>query len=279
MTFENLNIGLVGGGNMARALVRGLLQAGHPASRMQVADPDPAQLEQVVALHAGVGIHGDNREVAQTADVLVLAVKPQLMPDVARQLAAGPRRAGQLILSVAAGVTLDSLGGWFGAGTPLVRVMPNQPATIGAGISGLAASAAVGDAERQVAHYIASATGRAVWLTDESLMDAVTAVSGSGPAYFYLLMEHMERAAIGLGLPADLAAALTRETALGAARVVIETKAEPGRLRAAVTSPGGTTAAALRVFEAANLDAIVREALSAARDRSAELGRPPVAGK
>lgn len=278
MSFENLQIGLIGGGNMARALVRGLLQAGHPAGRIQVADPDPAQLEQVVALHASVGIHADNREVARNADVLVLAVKPQLMADVARQLAAGPRRARQLVLSVAAGITLDSLRGWFGAGAPLVRVMPNQPATIGAGISGLAASAAVGETERQVAQYIASATGQAVWLQDEALMDAVTAVSGSGPAYFYLLMEHMERAAIELGLPASLAAALTRETALGAARVVIETKAEPGRLRAAVTSPGGTTAAALRVFEAANLGSIVREALAAARDRSAELGRVP-AGK
>jgi pyrroline-5-carboxylate reductase len=278
MNFENLTVGLIGGGNMARALVRGLLMAGHPAARIQVADPDPAQLEQVVALHAGVGIHGDNRDVAAEADVLVLAVKPQLLPDIARQLAAGPRRAGQLILSVAAGITLDSLRGWFGKDAPLVRVMPNQPATIGAGISGLAASPAVGEQQRQVAQYIAEATGRAVWLADESLMDAVTAVSGSGPAYFYLLMEHMERAAMELGLPADLAAALTRETALGAARVVIETKAEPGRLRAAVTSPGGTTAAALRVFAAANLDAIVSQALAAARDRSAELGRSP-AGK
>jgi pyrroline-5-carboxylate reductase len=274
MSFDNLTIGLVGGGNMARALVRGLLQAGHPAGRIQVADPDPVQLEQVSALHASVGIHADNRDVARHADVLVLAVKPQLMPDVARQLAEGPRRAGQVVLSVAAGITLGSLQAWFGPATPLVRVMPNQPATIGAGISGLAASAAVDAAGRAAAHYIASATGQAVWLQDEGLMDAVTAVSGSGPAYFYLLMEHMERAARELGLPPDLAAALTRETALGAARVVIETGAEPARLRAAVTSPGGTTAAALRVFEAAGLEAIVRQALVAARDRSAELGRP-----
>jgi pyrroline-5-carboxylate reductase len=273
MSFEKLTIGLIGGGNMSRALVRGLLKAGHPASRLQVADPDPAQLEQVGALHASVGIHGDNQPVAGAADVLVIAVKPQLMASVAQQLATRPRRAGQLILSVAAGITLDSLRGWFGPDTPLVRVMPNQPATIGAGISGLAASMQVSDRDRQVAQYVAAATGQAVWLQDEALMDAVTAVSGSGPAYFYLLMEHMERAAVELGLPADLAAALTRETALGAARVVIETKAEPAVLRAAVTSPGGTTAAALGVFEAANLGAIVRMALAAARDRSAELGR------
>ena len=274
MTGENLTIGLIGSGHMARALVRGLLRAGHPAARIQVADPDPAQLEQVVALHASVCIHRDNAEVAGIADALVLAVKPQQMEAVARQISAAHRPAGQLVLSVAAGITLDSLQGWFGASTPLVRVMPNQPATIGAGISGLAATAALGEEQRDLARYIASATGRAVWLQDESLMDAVTAVSGSGPAYFYLLMEHMERAAIDLGLPPELAAALTRETALGAARVVCETQGDPGQLRAAVTSPGGTTAAALRTFESADLEGIVRRALAAARDRSAELGRP-----
>jgi pyrroline-5-carboxylate reductase len=164
MSFGNLTIGLIGGGNMARALVRGLLQAGHPASRLKVADPDPAQLEQVGALHAGIGLRGDNKEVAGVADVLVIAVKPQLMPGVAKQIAAGPRRAGQLILSVAAGITLDSLRGWFGPDVPLVRVMPNQPATIGAGISGLAASTAVSERDRQVAEYVAAATGQAVWL-------------------------------------------------------------------------------------------------------------------
>lgn len=274
MRFEELTIGMIGGGNMSRALIRGLLQAGHPAGRLQVADPDPAQLEQVAALHASVGIHGDNQAVAEVADALVLAVKPQLIADVARGIAAGPRRPGQLVLSVAAGTTLASLHQWFGPKAPLVRVMPNQPATIGAGVSGLAASSAVGEQERKFAEYIASATGQAYWLQDESLMDAVTAVSGSGPAYFYLLMEYMEQAALDLGLSPELAAALTRATALGAARVVTETRVEPAHLRAAVTSPGGTTAAALRVFEAANLRAIVREALLAARDRSAELGRP-----
>lgn len=162
MTFETLTIGLIGGGNMARALVRGLLQAGHPAGRIHVADPDPAQLEQVAALHATVGIHADNSEVAREADVLVLAVKPQLMAGMARQLATSGRPGTQLILSVAAGITLDSLRGWFGAGAPLVRVMPNQPATIGAGISGLAASATVDESQRLVAEYIASATGQAV---------------------------------------------------------------------------------------------------------------------
>jgi pyrroline-5-carboxylate reductase len=273
MSFGNLTIGLVGAGNMARAMIRGLLKSGHPAGRLQAADPDPGQRAQVGALHADIVTRASNQEIAGVADVLVLAVKPQLMASVARQLAAGPRPAGQLVLSVAAGTTLESLRGWFGKDAPLVRVMPNQPATIGAGISGLAASAAVSESDRQVAEYVAAATGRAVWLDDEALMDAVTAVSGSGPAYFYLLMEHMERAAVELGLSAGLAAALTRETALGAARVVSETGAEPAALRATVTSPGGTTAAALQVFDGADLGAIVRAALTAARDRSRELGK------
>jgi pyrroline-5-carboxylate reductase len=274
MSYHDLTIGMIGGGNMARALVRGLLRGGHPAQRIGIAEPDAAQRELVAALDPALLIDANNTPVAQRAAILVLAVKPQILPEVAVALAAQRRPAGQLVMSVAAGVTLGSLAGWFGASTPLVRVMPNQPATIGAGVSALAASRSVDFNGRQLASYVAGTTGRALWLPDEALMDAVTAVSGSGPAYFYLLMEHMERAATDLGLPADLATALVRETALGAARVVMETKSEPGLLRASVTSPGGTTAAALRVFEQADLAGIVQQALTAARDRSAELGKP-----
>ncbi|MBM4221551.1 MAG: pyrroline-5-carboxylate reductase [Gammaproteobacteria bacterium] len=264
---------MIGGGNMARALVRGLLQAGHPARRISIAEPDAAQRELVAALDAGLVIDANNTPVAQNAAVLVLAVKPQILPEVATALGGQRRPPGQMVMSVAAGITLGSLAGWFGAATPLVRVMPNQPATIGAGVSALAASTAVDATGRQLAEYVAGTTGRALWLPDETLMDAVTAVSGSGPAYFYLFMEHMERAAVDLGLAPDLAAALVRETALGAARVVVETRGDPGALRATVTSPGGTTAAALRVFEQADLAGIVQQALTAARDRSAELGK------
>lgn len=273
MSYHDLTIGMIGGGNMARALVRGLLRGGHPAPHICIAEPDAGQRALVAALDPGLVIDANNTPVAQNAAVLVLAVKPQILPEVAAALASQRRPAGQLVMSVAAGVTLGSLAGWLGANTPLVRVMPNQPATIGAGVSALAASAAVDTAGRQLAGYIAGTTGSALWLQDETLMDAVTAVSGSGPAYFYLLMECMERAARDLGLPPDLAAALTRETALGAARVVVETGTEPGALRAAVTSPGGTTAAALRIFEQADLAGIVQQALTAARDRSAELGK------
>lgn len=273
MSYHDLTIGMIGGGNMARALVRGLLRGGHPAQHICIAEPDAGQRALVAALDPGLVIDANNTPVAQNAAVLVLAVKPQILPEVAAALASQRRPAGQLVMSVAAGITLRSLAGWLGANTPLVRVMPNQPATIGAGVSALAASAAVDTAGRQLAGYVAGTTGSALWLQDETLMDAVTAVSGSGPAYFYLLMECMERAARDLGLPPDLAAALTRETALGAARVVVETGTEPGALRAAVTSPGGTTAAALRIFEQADLAGIVQQALTAARDRSAELGK------
>lgn len=269
---SRLRIGLVGGGNMARALVGGLLQSGHPPDRIVVAEPDSAQRALMAGLHAGLAVQADNATVAAAADVLVLAVKPQMMPAVCEDLGKGPRPGGQLVLSVAAGIPLRSLQSWLGSATPIVRVMPNQPATIRAGISALVASAAAGTADREAAEYVATATGGAVWLSDESLMDAVTAVSGSGPAYFYLLMEQMELAARQLGLPPDLAATLTRQTALGAARVVTETGAEPATLRAAVTSPGGTTAAALKVFESAGLGAVVQRALTAARDRAAELG-------
>jgi pyrroline-5-carboxylate reductase len=258
---------------MARALVRGLLRGGHPAQLISIAEPEAAQRELVAALAPGLVIDANNTPVAQNAAVLVLAVKPQILPEVAIALAGQRRPAGQLVISVAAGITLGSLAGWLGATTPLVRVMPNQPATIGAGVSALAASTSVDAAGRGLAEYVAATTGRALWLPNETLMDAVTAVSGSGPAYFYLLMEHMENAAIDLGLSPDLAAALVRETALGAARVVCETNGEPGALRATVTSPGGTTAAALRVFEQADLAGLVRQALTAARDRSAELGK------
>ena len=273
MSYHHLTIGLIGGGNMSRALVRGLLRSGHPAQLISIAEPDAGQREQLAALDPGLVLDANNTPVAQNAAVLVLAVKPQILPAVATALAGQRRPAGQLVLSVAAGITLGSLAGWLGADKPLVRIMPNQPATIGAGVSALAASSAVDTAARQLAEYIAGTTGRALWLPDETMMDAVTAVSGSGPAYFYLLMEHIERAAIDLGLPPDLATALTRETALGAARVVVETQTEPRVLRAAVTSPGGTTAAALRVFEQADLAGIVQQALTAARNRSVELGK------
>lgn len=272
MSENTLTIGFIGGGNMARAMVAGLLRAGHRPGSLCIAEPVAAQRQQVAALNGALKVTGHNATAAG-AGVLVLAVKPQVMPAVTGELAALSRPAGQVILSVAAGVTLAALGRWLRAEVPAVRVMPNQPAMIGEGMSVLVASPLVSAAQRDRAYYVASATGKAVWIDDESLMDAVTAVSGSGPAYFYLLLEILEDSAVELGLSRELARTLTRQTALGAVRVAADPQVDLPAMRAGVTSPGGTTAAALGVLEQARIRDIFRRALMAARDRGAELGR------
>ncbi len=273
MAKERLKIGFVGGGNMARAIAGGLLRAGHPPAAIAIAEPAATTRRRLEEL-GGIRIVARNPDVAENTDVLVLAVKPQVMPAVLEELAVVPRPATQLVYSIAAGVTLATLARGLKKGDiAAVRVMPNQPALVGEGMSVLVASPEVSAAQRTDAVYVAEATGRALWLGDESLMDAVTAVSGSGPAYFYLLMEMMEDSAVHLGLPRDTARTLVRQTALGAARAAGMPDADLAALRAGVTSPGGTTAAALAVLEKAGIRAIVERAITAARDRSAELGR------
>lgn len=272
MDNKDLKVGFIGGGNMARAIAGGLLRAGHTPTAIAVAEPSATAREKISALGAGLRVTTANPEVARDADVLVLAVKPQVMPGVIAELAGVTRPAGQLLISIAAGVSLAALSRALGS-APAVRIMPNQPALIGEGMSALAASTDATAAHRAQALYIAEATGCALWLADESLMDAVTAVSGSGPAYFYLLMEIMEQCAIELGLPPDAARKLVRQTALGAACMAGTSNEDLTALRESVTSPGGTTAAALAVLERAGLSAIVKRALTAARDRGAELGR------
>jgi pyrroline-5-carboxylate reductase len=270
MSYKTTRIGFIGGGHMARAMVRGLLAAGHPADRIAVADPSPEARSQLNILDRKVAVSDQNDAVANTAGALVLAVKPQVLPEISRSLQRPP---GQLALSIAAGIPLERLAEWLGAGTPIVRAMPNQPAQVGAGVTALVATHGVNDNHRRLASYICNAAGATVWLPTESLMDAVTAISGSGPAYFYLLMELMEQTAVKLGLPPELAATLVRQTALGAGRTATECGTPPAALRASVTSPGGTTAAALAVFDAANLQRIVDDALTAARDRGVDLGK------
>ena len=250
MTQQQLKIGFIGGGNMAHAIAGGLLRAGHAPRALLVAEPVAAQRERWAALHRNIQAGEDNAAVAAAAAVLVLAVKPQIMPAVLAGLADVGRPAGQLIISMAAGIPLAAIASGLRTEVPAVRMMPNQPALIGAGVSALVAAPRVSATQKAQALYIAEATGKALWISDESLMDAVTAVSGSGPAYFYLFIELLENAAMELGLPADVAA-----------------------LRASVTSPGGTTAAALAVMDQAGMADILRRALTAARDRGAELGR------
>jgi pyrroline-5-carboxylate reductase len=272
MTDSQTKIGFIGGGNMARAIIGGLLSAGHRGDRLTVSDPEATSLKRIAELNADIITGTDNATTLANANILVLAVKPQLLETVMRPLADATRPADQLAISIAAGITLDTLCELLAPTLAVVRIMPNQPALVGAGMSVLTATTATTPQQRELAGYVAGATGQAAWIEDERLMDAVTAVSGSGPAYFYLLMELMEAAARDMGLPADLARILTRQTAYGAGRVAVESDLELAALRASVTSKGGTTAAALASFDDDGIRAIVERALGAARDRSIELG-------
>jgi pyrroline-5-carboxylate reductase len=274
MSNRNLTIGFIGGGNMAQAIIRGLVKAGHPAENISIADPAIAQRTAIAAIDTGLFVTSDNSIVARNAQALVLAVKPQVMAEVAIHLGQQTRPSRQVIVSVAAGIRLDSLRDWFGKRAAIVRVMPNQPALIGKGMSGLCATAEVGTAGRATVDYLLCATGKSVWFNDESLMDCVTALSGSGPAYFYLIMEIMQDVAIELGFDHPTARLLSTQTALGAAGVAADTDEDLALLRERVTSPGGTTAAALQVLESSGLRVIFRNALLAARDRAIELGQP-----
>ena len=272
MTESQQTIGFIGGGNMAHAIIGGLLNAHHRGDRLYVSDPDTSSLSRISALHADIATGKDNAKTVENADILVLAVKPQLLETVMRPLAGAARPANQLAISIAAGITLNTLCDLLAPMRAIIRIMPNQPALVGAGMSVLAATPETTPQQRELAGYVAGATGEAAWIEDERLMDAVTAVSGSGPAYFYLLMELMESAARDMGLPADLARVLTRQTAYGAGRVAAESQLELAALRESVTSKGGTTAAALASFDDDGIRAIVERALQAAHDRSIELG-------
>lgn len=263
-------IAFIGGGNMAAALVHGLIADGANPQNITVAEPDP---ERRAALSAGTGIRtcADNREAADTADILILAVKPQVLETVCAALQDSPALHNALIISVAAGIRHDSLQKWLGAQATIVRSMPNTPAMIQCGATVLYAGNNVSEAQRNDAEHIVRAVGLVRWVDNEALMDAVTAVSGSGPAYFFLIMEAMEAAAQELGLPAETAHLLTLQTALGSARMAMESADDPATLRRKVTSPGGTTEQAINRMENAGLRDIFKQALSAARDRSVEL--------
>lgn len=263
-------VAFIGGGNMARSLVGGLVRRGHPPALIAVAEPQ-ATARAALAADFGVATSADNAEVAQGAAVLVLAVKPQVMREVCAGLRAIVAADRPLVVSIAAGVRIDQFARWFGAGVAVVRAMPNTPALIGAGISGLVANAVADAAQRALAEGILRAAGATVWIGEEALMDAVTAVSGSGPAYFFLLIEALEQAAVAQGLPADTARELVLATAAGAARMAAEGGVDAATQRARVTSPGGTTAAAIEALEAGGLRALVAVAVARATARGREL--------
>ncbi len=265
------SIAFLGGGNMARALIGGLLQAGRSACAVTVADPNDAA-RQAASADFGVRVTASNSEALDGADVVVLAVKPQIMPAVLAEMAE-MLSSEPLVISVAAGITLARLERELGSSLALVRAMPNTPALYGAGMTGMVANAAVDRAGRQLAEDILAATGQTLWLEDEALMDVVTAVSGSGPAYFFALTEQLALAGERAGLSAAAAAQLARQTAFGAGLMMVESGLAPAELRMRVTSPGGTTQAALERLGEDGFERLVGRAVSAAIQRGRELGK------
>ncbi len=265
-------IGFIGGGNMASSLISGLIASGHAPELLWVSDINPQALESLAA-NLGVQTTSDNLALAAAVDVLVLAVKPQGLKAVAENLAATIQQRQPLVVSIAAGISQTSLAKWLGAETAIVRCMPNTPALVLTGATGLHANSQVSSEQRDLAENIMRSVGIALWVNDEADLDIVTAVSGSGPAYYFLLMEAMEKTAQAMGLDERTARLLVQQTALGAAKIALESEESPQQLRQRVTSPGGTTEQAIATFEQGGFAALVDQALQAARNRSIELSK------
>ena len=267
---SNPTVAFIGGGNMARSLIGGLVARGRAADAIRVAEP-VAALRDALNHDFGVTCSEDATVAAVGADVWVLAVKPQVMREVCTSLVPLAQARRPLVVSIAAGITTAQLDRWLGGSMPVVRAMPNTPALLGAGITGLFANARTSDAQRDDADSLLDAVGPTVWIDEESTMDAVTAVSGSGPAYVFLLAEAMQAAGEAEGLSHEAARALALQTILGAGRMLVESDVEAAELRRRVTSPNGTTHAAIETFEAGGFRDLVRRAVHAAAVRGKEL--------
>lgn len=263
-------VAFIGGGNMARALIGGMVRGGASPASVFVSEPYAPNREGLAA-EFGVVTTEDNAAAASKAAVWVLATKPQVLRGVCEALAPLAQAQRPVVVSIAAGITSTQLDRWLGGGVAVVRTMPNTPALLGAGVTGLYATAATTDAQRALADALLKPASETVWIDDEALMDAVTAASGSGPAYVFLLAEAMQAAAEAEGLPSDAARTLVVETIAGAARMLRESGESATTLRQRVTSPNGTTQAALDAFAAGGFSPLVGRAVHAARIRGAEL--------
>ena len=263
-------IAFLGAGNMARSLVGGLIDHGTAAATLIAADPDAAQRDAMQKI--GIAATASNAEAVAGAATIVLAVKPQVMRTVVRDLATS-LTPQQLLISIAAGVPTGAIASWCGQATGIVRCMPNTPALYGAGMTVLYANDRVTPQQRAAAESTLAAVGRVLWTSDEGSLDAVTAVSGSGPAYFFYLMEAMIEAGVALGLDAATARALTLQTATGAALMADRSELPPAQLRRNVTSPGGTTESAVATLDRQSVRDAIVAAIRAAAVRSAELAR------
>ena len=264
----NCNISFIGGGNMAQALIGGLIARGVPTTRITVSDP----VEKVRALLAEKDLHvtDDNLVAIRDADIILFAVKPQVLASVLAPLKG--LLAGKLVISIVAGAEIATIAQLLETDR-IVRVMPNTPALVQTGAHGLYAGEAVSTEDRELASQVLASTGLTLWVNSEAQIDAVTAVSGSGPAYFFYMMESMIRAGKNMGLDEKVATALTLQTALGAAQMAITSANSPAELRKNVTSPNGTTQAALEVFDRAQISQNIQTALAAAQKRSQELAQ------
>jgi pyrroline-5-carboxylate reductase len=265
-------IAFIGGGNMATSLIAGLVADGYAPDALQVADPNPDRREMLQTRY-GVRVFAENRDALAEADTLVLCVKPQLAAQVCSEIADAASARAPLVLSIMAGVPEQAIQRWLGGTLAVVRAMPNTPAMVQTGAIGLHASPEVGEEGRNRAETILRAVGLTRWVETEAQIDAVTALSGSGPAYFFLFMEALEEAGISLGLDAETARLLTIQTALGAAKMAVESEDTPGQLRERVTSPGGTTERALEHLLKADLHALMKRAAHAAHDRAVDISR------
>ena len=265
-------IGFIGGGNMASSLISGLIASGHSPQDLWVSDINQDALK-ILAKNHDVNTSTNNDEIINAVDVVVLAVKPQILSTVAKNATASIQQKQPLVVSIAAGISQQSLSQWLGNNIAIVRCMPNTPALVLTGATALHANAQVTVEQHDLAENIMRSVGIALWVNDESELDVVTAVSGSGPAYYFLLMEAMEKAAIEMGMNEVTARLLVQQTALGAAKIALESSESPEQLRKRVTSPGGTTQQALETFEEGGFTALVSKALHAARDRSIEMSK------
>ncbi|MCK9394969.1 MAG: pyrroline-5-carboxylate reductase [Methylobacter sp.] len=265
-------IGFIGGGNMASSLISGLIASGHAPEQIWASDINPDTLT-ALKHDLNVNTSANNDDLINAVDVVVLSVKPQVLGTVAQSIAALVQQRKSLVVSIAAGINQNSLSRWLGADTAIVRCMPNTPALVLTGATALHANDKVTAEQRDLAENILRSVGIALWVDDEAELDAVTAVSGSGPAYYFLLMEAMEKAALELGLSQETARLLVQQTALGAAKIALESAESPEQLRRRVTSPGGTTQQAIETFEQGGFTELVSKALHAARDRSIEMSK------
>ena len=266
----NQTIGFIGAGNMATSLIGGLIANQYEATSITACDIDVEQLQQLEE-RFGIATSQDAVDCARAADVVMLAVKPQVMRTVCEQLAGTGARPEQLFISIAAGVPAAAIDSWLGGGRSIVRCMPNTPALLQLGATGLAANARVTAPQKAVAEHILEAVGIAIWVDAEADLDAVTAISGSGPAYFFYFIELLEAAGVKLGLETETAARLARQTALGAASMALHEDVE--KLRAQVTSKKGTTEQAILSFQQNQLARLVDEATAAAQLRAQQLAR------